>query len=123
MIDLRQLRQFVAVAEELSFRRAAERLHMSQPPLSQVIRALEEELGITLFERTRRKVELTQPGRVLLDQAHRVLSQMDRALAAARGAGRGMTGRRSVGFVSSASYERLPASLRRFRASHPAVDL
>lgn len=123
MIDLRQLRQFVAVAEELSFRRAAERLHMSQPPLSQVIRALEEELGITLFERTRRRVELTQPGRVLLDQAHRVLSQMDRALAAARGAGRGMTGRLSVGFVSSATYEILPAILRRFRASHPAVDL
>ena len=123
MTDLRQLRQFVAVAEELSFRRAADRLHMSQPPLSQMIRALEKELGVMLFERTRRKVELTQPGRVLLDQAHRVLSQMERALAAARGAGRGMTGRLTVGFVSSSTYEILPAILRRFRAGHPAVDL
>ena len=123
MTDLRRLRQFVAVAEELSFRRAADRLHMSQPPLSQMIRALEKDLGVKLFERTRRKVELTQPGRVLLDQAHRVLSQMERALAAARGAGRGMTGRLTVGFVSSSTFEILPAILRRFRASHPAVDL
>jgi DNA-binding transcriptional LysR family regulator len=88
-----------------------------------MIRSLEGELGVTLFARTRRKVELTQPGRVLLDQAHRVLSQMERALAAARGAGRGMTGRLAVGFVSSSTYEILPAILRRFRAGHPAVDL
>jgi DNA-binding transcriptional LysR family regulator len=123
MIDLRQLRQFVAVAEELSFRRAAQRLHMSQPPLSQAIRGLEAELGTALFNRTRRKVELTQPGRVLLDEAHRVLSQMGRALAAARGAARGMTGRLAVGFVPSSTYEILPAILRRVRLSHPAVDL
>lgn len=123
MIDLRQLRQFVAVAEELNFRRAAERLRMSQPPLSQTIKNLEDELGTPLFNRTRRKVELTQPGRVLLDQAHRVLSQMDRALAAARGAAQGMIGRLSVGFVPSLAYELLPAILREFRANHPAVDL
>lgn len=123
MIDLRQLRQFVAVAEELNFRRAAERLRMSQPPLSQTIKSLEDELGTPLFNRTRRKVELTAPGRVLLDQAHRVLSQMDRALDAARGAAQGMIGRVSVGFVPSLAYEILPAILRQFRAHHPAVDL
>jgi DNA-binding transcriptional LysR family regulator len=123
MIDLRQLRQFVAVAEELSFRRAAERLHMSQPPLSQTIRILEEELGTPLFNRTRRRVELTQPGRVLLDEAHRVLSQMERGLAAARGAAQGMSGRLSVGFVPSSTYELLPAILRQFRKHHPGVDL
>lgn len=123
MIDLRQLRQFVAVAEELNFRRAAERLHMSQPPLSQTIKALEDELGTPLFNRTRRKVELTPPGRVLLDQAHRVLSQMDRAVDAAKGAARGMVGRLSIGFVSSSMYEIFPAILRRFRERHPAVDL
>lgn len=123
MIDVRQLRQFVAVAEELNFRRAAERLHMTQPPLSQTIRSLEEELGTLLFVRTRRKVELTQPGRVLLDQSHRVLSQMARALDAARGAAQGMTGRLSVGFVPSSTYEILPAILRQFRSRHPAIDL
>ncbi len=123
MIDLRQLRQFVSVAEELNFRRAALRLRMSQPPLSQAIRGIEEELGAQLFTRTRRKVELTQPGRVLLDQALRVLSQMDRALAAARGAAQGMTARLSIGFVPSSTYEILPAILRRFRQRHPAVDL
>lgn len=123
MIDLRQLRQFVAVAEELNFRRAAERLHMSQPPLSQTIRSLEDELGTLLFNRTRRRVELTQPGRVLLDEAHRVLSQMARALDAARGAAQGMTGRLSIGFVPSATYAILPAVLRQFRKHHPAVAL
>lgn len=123
MIDLRQLRQFVAVAEELNFHRAAERLNMSQPPLSQTIRSIEAELGAPLFTRTRRKVELTQPGRVLLDQAHRVLSQMERALAAARGAAQGMTARLAIGFVPSSTYEILPAILRHFRQRHPAVDL
>lgn len=123
MIDLRQLRQFVAVAEELSFRRAAQRLHMSQPPLSQTIRNLEKELGTLLFNRTRRRVELTQPGRVLLDEAQRVVSQMARALDAARGAAQGMTGRLSIGFVPSSTYEILPAILRQFRRGHPAVDL
>jgi len=123
LIDLRQLRQFIAVAEELNFRRAAERLRMSQPPLSQTIRSMERELGTALFIRTRRRVELTQPGRVLLDQAHRVLSQMTRALEAARGAGQGMTGRLAVGFVPSSTYEILPAILRQFRARHPSVDL
>jgi DNA-binding transcriptional LysR family regulator len=123
MVDLRHLRQFVAVAEELNFHRAATRLNMSQPPLSQTIRRIEEELGAPLFTRTRRKVELTQAGRVLLDQAHRVLSQMDRALAAARGAAQGMTARLSIGFVASSTYEILPAILRHFRQRHPAVDL
>ncbi len=123
MADLRLLQQFVAVAEELSFRRAAERLRMSQPPLSQAIQRLEYELGATLFNRTRRRVELTHPGRVLLDHAHRVLSQMDQAMAAAKGAGRGMIGRLAIGFVPSSTYELLPAILRAFRARHPAVDL
>ena len=123
MPDLRLLQQFIAVAEELSFRRAAERLRMSQPPLSQAIQRLEAEIGARLFSRTRRRVELTQPGRVLLDHARRVLGQMDQAVAATKGAARGMIGRLAVGFVPSATYELLPAILRAFRARHPAVDL
>jgi DNA-binding transcriptional LysR family regulator len=123
MIDLRQLRQFVAVAEELNFRRAAEKLRMSQPPLSQTIKALESEIGTKLFNRTRRKVELTAPGRMLLDETHKVLSQLDRTLDAVRGAAQGMVGRVSIGFVPSAIYGVLPAMLRQFRKRHPAIDL
>src|SRR3546814_10123728 len=94
---------------------------MSRPPLSQAIQRLEEELGARLFDRNRRKVELTQPGRIFLDRARIVVSQMDQAAAAARGAAQGMIGRLSLGFVPTAIYAILPTILRTYRSEeHPS---
>lgn len=123
MIDLRQMRQFVTVAEELSFRRAAERLNMSQPPLSQAIQRLEEELGAKLFHRNKRRVTLTRTGEVMLDESHRVLAQADRAIAHVMDVAKGRLGRVEIGFVLTASYELLPAVTRGFRESNPDIHL
>jgi len=123
MLELRHLRYFVAVAEELHFSRAAERLQMAQPPLSQQIRQLEDHLGVTLLARTRRTVELTDAGRVFLDEARRVLRQADLAVEAAREAGLGNRGRLRVSFVGSAPFNVLPSILRAFRDRHQKVDL
>src|SRR5215467_2974853 len=123
MIDLRRLTYFVAVAEELHFGRAAARLHIAQPPLSQAIRKLEGELGVELFRRNRRRVELTDAGRLLLDQARPLLRDADRIEATLRRAGRGEVGRLRVGFVGSATYEVLPLILRAFRDRYPDVEL
>src|SRR4051794_41794691 len=91
-MELRHLRYFVAVAEELPFRRAAERLHVSQPPLSQQIRALETELGVTLFERNRRRVDLTAAGAALLVEARAILASVDHAVGLTRRGARGEAG-------------------------------
>ncbi|GAA5236149.1 LysR family transcriptional regulator [Verticiella sediminum] len=123
MAALRQLEQFVVLAEELNFRRAAERLHMSQPPLSAAIQRLEQETGTALFERNRRMVRLTQAGAVLLEEARRVLNQARHAIEAARSAGHGLTGMLRLSFVPSAAYGLLPDILRTFRAQHPGVRL
>jgi DNA-binding transcriptional LysR family regulator len=123
MPELRHLRYFVAVAEELNFSRAARRLQMAQPPLSVAIRQLEQELGTELFSRTSREVRLTEPGRVLLDGARRTLAEADRAVAAARRAGAGELGRVSVAFSWSARFETLPSIARAFRARRPDVEL
>lgn len=101
-MELRHLHYFIAVAEELHFSRAAERLHISQPPLSQQIRDLEEELGVKLFERTKRQVQLTEAGKVFLDRSYRVLAQLEQAIAATQQIGRGEVGRLAIGFVVSA---------------------
>lgn len=122
-MELRHLRYFVAVAEELHFGRAAARLHMAQPPLSQQIRQLEDELGVRLLARTNRRVALTEAGRVLLDGARRVLALADETAEAARRADRGEVGRLALGFVGSATYEALPALLRAYGARYPGVEV
>jgi DNA-binding transcriptional LysR family regulator len=123
-MDVRQLRYFVAVAEELSFSRAAERLHVSQPPLSVQIKAMEEELHATLFSRTKRRVALTHAGEVLLASARTVLSELDRASDMTRRAGRGEAGRLAMGFTSSAPMLALfTRILRGFRSRYPAATV
>ena len=122
-MELRHLRYFVAVAEELHFGHAAERLHMTQPPLSQQIQALEDELGVQLLARTKRKVELTPAGAMFLDEARLTLKQADRAQRIAIEAARGVRGRVRVGFVTSASFSILPSVVRRFRRENALIDL
>src|ERR1700729_1348782 len=114
-MDLRQLRYFVAVAEELHFRRAAARLHISQPPLSQQIAALEAELGVRLLERTRRRVELTSAGDAFLRDARATLAELDAAVSTARAIGSGQAGVLRVSFVGSALLSIVPAAVQRFR--------
>jgi len=121
-MELRHLRYFVAVAEELHFGRAARRLRMSQPPLSQQIADLERELGLRLFERGRRTT-LTHAGRMMLPEARATLEQAERAARRAQRADRGEVGSLSVGFVRSATYLALPVSLRAFRKRAPDVEL
>jgi DNA-binding transcriptional LysR family regulator len=121
--ELRHLRYFVAVAEELNFSRAAERLHMAQPPLSVAIRQLEQELGAELFVRSTREVVLTEPGRALLAGARRTLAEAERAVASTRRAAAGELGRLRVAFSWSVRFETLPALGRAFRARHPDVEL
>ncbi len=122
-MELRHLRYFVAVAEELHFGRAAARLGISQPPLSQQIRQLERELGFELFQRTRRRVRLTEAGAVYLEEARGILSRVGQAGAAARRVARGEAGALAVGFVASATYGLLPTLFRRFRERNPEVAL
>jgi DNA-binding transcriptional LysR family regulator len=122
-MELRHLRYFVTVAEELHFGRAASRLHLSQPPLSMQIKALESELGTRLLERSQRKVELTPAGTVFLREARDILMRVEQAAAAAQRAGRGEIGEISVGFVSIADYNVLPPILSEFRTHHPGVRL
>jgi len=123
MIDLRRLRCFVAVAEELHFGRAARRLNMSQPPLSVQIRELEREIGAPLLARTQRHVELTAAGATLLAEARRLLAQADLAIERTRRSARGELGHLTIGFVSTADYSLLPPLVRRFRARHPDIGL
>ena len=122
-MELRHLRYFVAVAEELHFGRAAVRLHMAQPPLSQQIRKLEEELEVKLFLRARRRVELTHAGRVFLVEARQVLSLAERAADAAKRADRGQIGPLVVACGPIAVHTVLPTILRAFRARFPEVGI
>ncbi|MDQ0189197.1 LysR family transcriptional regulator [Alicyclobacillus cycloheptanicus] len=122
-MELRHLEYFVAVAEELNFARAAARLKMTQPPLSQQILQLERELGVQLFQRTKRKVELTAAGEVFLREARDVLARVDHAAEQARRADRGEIGELSIGFVGSATYDILPVVVREYRRRYPHVHL
>jgi DNA-binding transcriptional LysR family regulator len=122
-LELRQLRYFIAVAEELHFGRAAARLHMTQPPLSQAIAALEELLGAPLFVRNRRTVELAPAGTALLPEARRMLAEADALPELARRAAAGETGRLALAFVTSCDYSVLPSFLRRYSERYPDVHL
>src|SRR5579862_2353604 len=122
-VELRQLRYFVAVAEELHFRRAAARLHVSQPPISQQIRALEAEIGCLLLSRTRRRVELTPAGEAFLGDARALLAGLDAAVAATRRVASGQTGRLRVGFVGSALLSVVPGIVHGFREARPGVEV
>jgi DNA-binding transcriptional LysR family regulator len=122
-MELRHLRYFVVVAEELHFGRAAVRLRIAQPPLSQQIRSLERELGVALLIRTTRRVALTAAGTAFLEQARRVLEQADRAVRTAQRASRGEIGHLAIGFVPSADLDILPRALRLWRTRVPDADV
>ncbi|MHC5702438.1 LysR family transcriptional regulator [Streptomyces tirandamycinicus] len=122
-MELRHLTAFLAVAEELHFGRAARRLQMAQPPLSQQIRQLEKELGVQLFERNTRSVRLTSAGQAFLRPVRTVLEDVGIAVRVARAAGRGEYGRVTVGFAGASSHEALPRLTRAVRAAHPGIEL
>jgi DNA-binding transcriptional LysR family regulator len=122
-MELRHLRSFLTVAEELHFGRAAARLHISQPPLSQQIRRLEDEIGARLFRRTNRRVQLTPAGRAFLTEARQAIASAERAVGAAQRAERGELGELVVGYVTSSTYGPLPDVIRMFRKRLPEVEL
>jgi DNA-binding transcriptional LysR family regulator len=123
MVEHRQLRYFIAVAEELNFTRAAARLHIAQPPLSAAIKQLERDLGTQLLTRTTRHVALTDAGTAFLAGARRVVESLDLAIDAARRAAVGRHGTLRVAFGAAARFETLPAIGRAFRRSHPDVTV
>ncbi|MCR6032829.1 LysR family transcriptional regulator [Nocardioides sp. zg-579] len=123
MDSLRQLRSFVAVAEEKHFGRAAERLHIAQPPLSQQVRRLEAELGVELLVRTTRRVDLTPAGAAYLQRARAILAAVDDAAHEARRAAAGVVGHLTIGCVGSVTYSLLPALARRLSEDLPGVDV
>ena len=120
-IDLKQLKYFLAVAEEKSFSRAAERLHISQPPLSQQIMKLESELGVRLFTRTTRSFELTVAGKALMVEAAELLAKMRMTIDTIRQIDRGEVGRLRVGIVGSAMWGPIPSMLEQFQSQFPRV--
>ncbi len=122
-MNIKQLRYFLAVAEELNFTRAAAKVNIAQPPLSQQIMALEAELGTPLFTREKRKVELTDAGKILVEHAHRVLNAASAAIAAVRATERGATAKVSIGAVYSSIYAFMPETLRMFRQIEPRTEV
>lgn len=122
-MELRQLRYFIAIAEAGSFSRAAEILHVSQPPLSVQVKALEDELGVRLLDRTTRGVSLTAAGSAFFEEARAALTRLEHAKREARRAGCGDIGLLSIGFVSMADYGILPPALKSFRSSYPLVEV
>ena len=123
IVELRDFRSFVAVAEELHFGRAAQRLHMSQPPLSQQIRRIEKELGVLLLNRTTRRVWLTGAGSAFLHRAREILDRVERAVEVTRAVGRGEIGNLRIGAIGPAMDGRLPAAIRAFRERFPRISV
>lgn len=122
-MELRHLRYFMAVAEELHFGKAAAKLHIAQPPLSQQIQQLETELGFKLFERTKRQVNLTEAGDAFLRETQQIFQQLEKAISIGKKISRGEKGELSIAFVSSAAYSIIPSILRNFRTLVPEVKL
>lgn len=122
-MDLRQLRHFVTLAQTLNYRQAAEQLHMSQPPLSQSIRKLEDDLGVQLFERDRRGTVLSDAGRAALDSAKLALYHARQVQAVSQATASGELGRLHIGFIGSATFSLIPQLVQAFRAAYPAIDL
>lgn len=122
-LSLRLLSNFIVVAEERHFGRAAERLNMTQPPLSQQMKRLEERLGASLFERTTRSVQLTAAGKVLLKQGRQLIADSDDLVLSVRRAAQGKAGTLVIGFVNTASYEVLPHTIAAYRERYADVDL
>jgi DNA-binding transcriptional LysR family regulator len=123
-MELRHIRAFIAVAEERHFRRAAERLGMAQPPLSMQIKALERELGTLLLRRTRRSVELTESGKLVLHECRRIVADVERTVAVAERAERGEQGHLEIGFTGSSAFNPfVPRAIRTFRSRFPFVEL
>ncbi len=122
-MELRHLRYFVAVAEELNFCRAAERLRIAQPPLSLQVRHLEDELGTPLFDRVKRRLVLTPAGQALLVDARRLLLEAEGIKRRVREVARGQSGRLAIGYVGTAMYDLLPSAVRLFRQRHARVEL
>jgi len=123
VLTSRALQAFMVVAEELHFGRAAQRLHISQPPLSQQIRQFEQQVGTPLFVRTTRSVQLTAAGQMLRDRARALWQDADAALAAVRRAAQGDVGTLAIGFTSSAAYKLMPAALAAYRQRYPQVEI
>src|ERR1700742_3553558 len=122
-MELRHLRYFVAVAEELSFTRAAVVLHVAQSAVSAQIRLLEDSIGVTLLERSSRRVELTSAGRMFLQGAKKVISDLEEISRQTRRIGRAETGHLAIGFIGAQSHEWMPLVLRRFRQKYPDVEV
>lgn len=122
-MDIRKLKYFIAVAEELHFHRAAEKLHMTQPPLTQQIQALEHELGVKLFERNKRQVRLTPAGAVFYEEASRVLSQLERSIQTVQLASQGIIGHLNIAFIGSAEGGIMVDVLKIFRQRFPQIQL
>src|SRR5271156_5914855 len=122
-MELRQIRSFLSIAETLHFGRTAELIHISQPALSLQIRALEEEVGVRLLERNRRKTTLTAPGFAFRDDAAAALSQLEKAIRRARLAANGKLGLLRIGFISTAGSELVADIVRQFRELYPEVDV
>jgi DNA-binding transcriptional LysR family regulator len=122
-MELRHLRYFVTIAEEMNFGRAAKRLHISQPPLSQQIQDLEREIGVQLFDRSRRRIELTAGGEVFLAEAYRILAQVEQAVYLAQKAKSGQSGTLSIAFTGAAISGILPEILQVYQERFPEVEL
>ena len=122
-MDLRQLRHFVTLAHTLNYRQAAEQLHMSQPPLSQSIRKLEDDLGVQLFERDRRGTVLSAAGIAALESAKLALYHAKQVKAVSQATASGEIGRLHIGFIGSATFSLIPQLVQAFRAAYPAIDL
>jgi DNA-binding transcriptional LysR family regulator len=122
-IELRHLETFLVVAEEMNFKRAARRLNIAQPPLSRQIRRLEQDLGVTLFQRTQRRVQLTEAGQALVTEARQILATIEQSIRVVQRANRGEVGKLVVGFEGSSAYEVVPFSLKVYQEQFPSVEV